>query len=163
MESTCAELELDGDRVASENFPLSTLGPKLRELSKEIYGGKGFCLIRGLDLEKYSVEQYTAMYLGIQSYIASERGRQDRNGNILGKLAHAPFHCVLRQSANLQASSHYRRQVLPYYRQPPPPLYRGYRMLNLPILTSLITVLSLTPTTVIPQRGSLRRCRLDDS
>ncbi|KAK1769555.1 taurine hydroxylase-like protein SAT17 [Phialemonium atrogriseum] len=76
-------LGMDGDLVNPENFPLPLLGPKLDWLSREVHHGKGFCVVRGVDPGLYSVEDLTLVYLGIQSYIADQRGRQDRRGNML--------------------------------------------------------------------------------
>lgn len=42
-------------------------------------------MIRGLDLTKYSVEDSTMIWLGIQGYIARQQARQDKKGNMLGK------------------------------------------------------------------------------
>lgn len=67
------------------NFPLPTLGPKLLELSRDVHTGKGFCVIRGLNPAAYTVEDLTLVYLGVQSYIAEQRGRQDKRGNMLGE------------------------------------------------------------------------------
>lgn len=50
-----------------------------------VYEGKGFGLVRGLNPLSYFTEDLTMMYLGIQSYIANRRGRQDEKGNMLGK------------------------------------------------------------------------------
>jgi len=77
-------LELDGNDVCSDNFPLPVLGENLRGLACDLYEGRGFCVIRGLDLSKYSVEDYTVIWLGIQSYIAPKQARQDKKGNMLG-------------------------------------------------------------------------------
>ncbi|KAJ2891453.1 TfdA family Taurine catabolism dioxygenase TauD [Zalerion maritima] len=93
------KLELDGDNVDGSNFVLPTLGPKLRGMSKEIYAGLGFVLIRGLDVKKYQVEQLTIMYMGMQSHIASERGRQDVVGNIL-------VHIIPDKSTEMRAAHH---------------------------------------------------------
>jgi hypothetical protein len=60
------------------------LGPELEDLSRDVHHGKGFCVIRGIDPTAYSVEDLTLVYLGIQSYIAEQRGRQDKRGNMLG-------------------------------------------------------------------------------
>jgi hypothetical protein len=79
-----AALGLDGDLVSRDNFPLPTLGPRLDEIRRDVHDGKGFGVIRGLDPHKYSIEDLTVMYLGIQSYIANRHGRQDRKGNMLG-------------------------------------------------------------------------------
>ncbi|KAK4097516.1 Clavaminate synthase-like protein [Parathielavia hyrcaniae] len=76
-------LDQDGDLVEPSSFPLKTLGPKLRALSRDVHSGRGFCVIRGLDPASYSVEDLTLAYLGVQSYIAEQRGRQDKRGNML--------------------------------------------------------------------------------
>ncbi|KAI0394006.1 Clavaminate synthase-like protein [Xylariaceae sp. FL0594] len=75
--------ELDGNLVSQENFPLPTLGVKLRAISVDIHSGKGFHVIRGLDPDDYSVEDLTIIWLGVQSYIADQFGRQDDRGNML--------------------------------------------------------------------------------
>lgn len=77
-------LGLDGDCISRQNFPLPSLGPRLDQLRTEIHHGRGFGLIRGLDPHKYSVEDFTMLHLGIQSYIANRQGRQDSKGNMLG-------------------------------------------------------------------------------
>lgn len=76
-------LELNGSKVSRETFPLGTLGRVLDGLSEEIHEGRGFGLIRGLDPKNYSVEDLTLAYLGVQSYVADQRGRQDSKGNML--------------------------------------------------------------------------------
>jgi hypothetical protein len=80
-----AALDQDGDLVEPDSFPLPTLGTKLRELSRDVHNGRGFCVIRGINPASYSVEDLTLAYLGVQSYIAEQRGRQDKRGNMLGQ------------------------------------------------------------------------------
>ncbi|KAI1324203.1 hypothetical protein F5Y16DRAFT_381553 [Xylariaceae sp. FL0255] len=75
--------EIDGDLVDCTNFPLPQLGPRLRELSLGLYNASGFFLLRGTDQDNYSVEEMTVIFLGIQSYVAVKRGRQDELGNML--------------------------------------------------------------------------------
>lgn len=77
-------LELDGGDLNRGNFHLPTLGPKLLVLSRDVHHGKGFCVIRGIDPNRYAIEDLTLMYLGTQAYIADQRGRQDKRGNMLG-------------------------------------------------------------------------------
>ena len=88
---------LDGDQVNSDNFSLPHLGPVLDELSRDLHEGKGFCVIRGIDPGKYSVEDLTVIWLGIQGRIANERGRQDKRGNMLGE---SPKFVFSRQPVN---------------------------------------------------------------
>ncbi len=76
---------LDGNLVESSNFPLPNLQHKLRVLAEDLYNGKGFCVIRGIDYGRYCVEDATIIFLGIQSYIAPSRMRQDEAGNMIGK------------------------------------------------------------------------------
>ncbi|KAH6981422.1 hypothetical protein EDB80DRAFT_873267 [Ilyonectria destructans] len=92
-------LGLDGDLVSPTNFQLPTLGPKLRILRHDIYNGKGFGVIRGLCPQRYSVEDLTILYLGLQSYIANQIGRQDEKGNML-------VHIVADNSTKLSAGHH---------------------------------------------------------
>lgn len=54
-------------------------------MANDVYNGRGFSVIRGLDLTKYSVEDSTMIWLGIQGYIARQQARQDKKGNMLGK------------------------------------------------------------------------------
>jgi len=121
-----AALELDGSEVNRGNFPLPNLGPKLEKLGSDIYNGRGFCLVRGLDVSKYSVEDLTMIWLGMQSYIAEQQGRQDKNGNMLSlsaknfpfkqetaRLGGAGFAGSVGPAANTShfCSPHLRRQV----------------------------------------------------
>ncbi|KAH0426718.1 taurine catabolism dioxygenase [Colletotrichum camelliae] len=76
-------LGLDGDLVNPDNFPLPTLGAALDRIAHDIHRGKGFAVVRGIDPQKHSVEDLTVLYLGIQGYIANQRGRQDKKGNML--------------------------------------------------------------------------------
>jgi hypothetical protein len=79
-----AALELDGDLVTQETFPLPILQHVLRVLCNEVHNGKGFFVLRGLDHDQYSVEDSMVIFLGIQAYIAEQRARQDDNGNMIG-------------------------------------------------------------------------------
>ncbi|KAH6898592.1 hypothetical protein B0T10DRAFT_578395 [Thelonectria olida] len=92
-------LGLDGDLVCKDNFPLPTLGPRLDTIRRDVYNGKGFGVIRGLDPQKYSVEDLSILYLGIQSYIANRLGRQDKKGNMM-------VHIVADNSSKLRAGHH---------------------------------------------------------
>jgi hypothetical protein len=78
------DLHIDGDLVNCENFPLPNLSLILRKLATELYNGKGFFLLRGLDFDKYTVEDNTVIFLGIQSFIAERRACQDNIGNMMG-------------------------------------------------------------------------------
>ncbi|KAG5949715.1 hypothetical protein E4U53_005780 [Claviceps sorghi] len=93
------KLGLDGDLVCRQNFLLPTLENDLNQLRCEIHSGKGFGLIRGLEPRRYSVEDLTTIYLGLQSYIANLQGRQDKKGNML-------VHIIADNSTKMRASHH---------------------------------------------------------
>ncbi|KAI0380516.1 hypothetical protein F5Y04DRAFT_281909 [Hypomontagnella monticulosa] len=76
-------LELDGSEVSETSFPLFGLAEKLRDLSEDLHNGKGFFVLRGLDPSRYSPEDNTLIYLGLSSYIAETRGKQDEDGSML--------------------------------------------------------------------------------
>ncbi|KAI1023919.1 hypothetical protein LB504_005115 [Fusarium proliferatum] len=76
-------LGLDGDLICRLNFPLPTVGRSLDRIRLDVHEGKGFGLVRGLNPLDYSAEDLTMIYLGVQSYIANLRGRQDKEGNML--------------------------------------------------------------------------------
>lgn len=86
-----AGLALDGTLVSRENFPLPGLKSRLVELRCQLHAGRGFGSIRGLDPQRYSVEDLTVLHLGIQVHVADTFGRQDKKGNMLG----ACFLCFL--------------------------------------------------------------------
>lgn len=93
-------LELDGDAIDCVNFPLPTLGSKLRELGLAIHDGRGFCVVRGIDPLDFTVADLTMVWLGIQAYIADQRGCQDHRGNMLGRplLEHQPYVVLISSS-----------------------------------------------------------------
>ncbi|EGO52564.1 hypothetical protein NEUTE1DRAFT_91003 [Neurospora tetrasperma FGSC 2508] len=93
-------LDQDGYLVEPNTFQLPTLGLKLRALGQDVHFGKGFSVIRGLDRAAFSVEDLTLAYMGLQSYIAEQRGRQDKRGNML-------VHIVVDDSTK-QAAEHHR-------------------------------------------------------
>lgn len=65
------------------NFPLPNLAKRLEECSDSLHTGRGFFVVKGLDMSRFSVEDGVILYLGIASYIGDKRGVQDRKGNVL--------------------------------------------------------------------------------
>jgi len=64
---------------------------KLSNLCADVYEGRGFAILRGLDPDAYSVEDLTVVYLGVSSYIGERRGKQDQRGSMLSKISQPPF------------------------------------------------------------------------
>jgi hypothetical protein len=65
------------------NFPLPTLGTYLRSLLHELLEGRGFILLRGLPVERWTREQQALAYLGIGSWLGRFRS-QNAKGHLLG-------------------------------------------------------------------------------
>lgn len=115
---------MDGDLVTPDTFPLPTVGPNvLSRMRDDLHQGKGFAVLRGLDSKKYSVEDLTTIYLGVQAHIANRCGRQDKKGNMLGKkVLAAPM--LFSRLTSLQFTSlpitRLRRRLSTIAIQPPP-------------------------------------------
>jgi hypothetical protein len=80
---TCTDLELDGDDVTRERFPLPRLAGHLQKCALEVHQGTGLCVVRGLDPQDYSVEDNTLIFLGISCYLGGQRGVQSSKGAML--------------------------------------------------------------------------------
>lgn len=82
---TCYGLELDlnEDHISPQTFPLPQLEARLRDASLELHKGRGFFVVKGLEQVPCDVEDSVKVFLGIASYIANQRGRQDKQGNVL--------------------------------------------------------------------------------
>jgi hypothetical protein len=64
-------------------FPLPTLGPRLQSLLGEVLEGRGFVLLRGLPVERWSKRQTAIAFLGIGSHLGRLRS-QNADGHLLG-------------------------------------------------------------------------------
>ena len=57
------------NEIGKGDFPLPTLGARLAEIQDEILNGRGFVLIRGIPVERYSIAEAATVYWGIGSHI----------------------------------------------------------------------------------------------
>jgi hypothetical protein len=73
---------LETDR---EDFPLPTLSTRLQEVVAELENGRGFILIRGLDLDRYTEDEARAIYWGIGRHMGFATG-QSSNGDLLASV-----------------------------------------------------------------------------
>ncbi|KAK3311860.1 hypothetical protein B0H66DRAFT_629668 [Apodospora peruviana] len=71
------DLGIWGGEITQQNFPLPTLSKKLAALSREVHLGRGFVNIRGLEVDRYSTEDTSLVYIGISKYIGTQVGKQD--------------------------------------------------------------------------------------
>ena len=65
------------------NFPLPSLGPVLMDLQHELLNGRGFALIRGLEIENLTEREIGILFFGLGSYFGNARS-QNAAGQILG-------------------------------------------------------------------------------
>lgn len=71
------------DCINEQTFPLPTLGPRLKKILHDVLNGRGFVLMRGFPVDRYTMEQKAIAYLAIGSYLGSFRS-QNAAGHLLG-------------------------------------------------------------------------------
>lgn len=81
------DLALDDEEVTHEIFPLPVLRKRLEDAALELYQGRGFIVLRGLNPQNYSEEDNVLVFTGVSSYIAEKKGMQDDAGRIFGDFA----------------------------------------------------------------------------
>ncbi|KAI1377044.1 Clavaminate synthase-like protein [Hypoxylon crocopeplum] len=77
------KLELDGDEVTPERFPLPHLRGLLEQCALCVHRGSGICIVRGLNPGNYTIEDNIVLLLAIASYIGDQRGLQNSKGDML--------------------------------------------------------------------------------
>jgi hypothetical protein len=76
--------EVDIATIAPHDFPLPTLGPKLKaRVRDEVLNGRGFLLMRGLPVERWSMRETATAYFGLGTHLGSARS-QNGQGHVLG-------------------------------------------------------------------------------
>ena len=78
-----AESSADLTSIKSRNFPLPTLGPRLRQLLEDVLNGRGFVLIRALPVERWTKRETAIAFLGIGVHLGNLR-MQNAAGHLLG-------------------------------------------------------------------------------
>jgi hypothetical protein len=75
-----------------ETFPLPLdLANRLDGVSEQCYSGIGFCVVRGIDPDKYSKDENVLVFAGIWFHVAPQRGFQDQNkSQVICKLSYQP-------------------------------------------------------------------------
>lgn len=72
--------------MTKKNFVLPILGERLAALCSDLYEGKGFFVLRGLNPKEFSAEENALAFVGISSHIAGKKGSQDSKGNMLSEI-----------------------------------------------------------------------------
>jgi hypothetical protein len=69
--------------LGKADFPLPTLGPRLRAIETELMDGRGFVLIRGLPRERWTNDEMCLAYWGIGAHLGKP-WPQNAKGHVLG-------------------------------------------------------------------------------
>ena len=80
-----AKSSLDLTSINTEDFPLPTLGPRLRHLLDEVLSGRGFVLIRALPIQRWTKREAAIAFLGMGVHLGSLR-MQNAAGHLLGHI-----------------------------------------------------------------------------
>jgi hypothetical protein len=79
-----AAREADIAAIGAEDFPLPTLGPLLRRrVEDEVLNGRGFLLMRGLPVERWTIRESATAFFGLGAHLGSARS-QNGKGHVLG-------------------------------------------------------------------------------
>ena len=76
-----AHLPIEG--IGREDFALPALGPRLLALRDEVLHGRGFVLLRGLDIEGWPIERTARTYWGLGAWFGRAVS-QNAMGHVLG-------------------------------------------------------------------------------
>ena len=69
--------------IGKDDFPLPTLGPRLKAIEAELMDGRGFVLLRGLPRERWSNDDMCLAYWGIGAHLGKP-WPQNHHGHVLG-------------------------------------------------------------------------------
>ena len=69
--------------ISAASFPLPGLGAQLGAILAELLEGRGFAMLRGFPVERYSREEQAIAYLGLGAWLGSARS-QNAKGHLLG-------------------------------------------------------------------------------
>ena len=86
VELALRELEakgIDERSITADDVPLPTLAPRLQRLLDEVLNGRGFVLIKGLPVERWTKEEAAIAFLAIGVHLGNLR-RQNAEGHLLG-------------------------------------------------------------------------------
>jgi hypothetical protein len=79
-----ASREADIAAITRRDFPLPTLGARLKaRVEDEVLNGRGFLLLRGLPVERWSIREAATAFFGLGAHLGSARS-QNGKGHVLG-------------------------------------------------------------------------------
>jgi len=71
------------ENISLDSFPCEALAPRLKEIKNQLVNGRGFQLIRGLDIAQYTRAEVATMFMGVGAHIGQARS-QNAAGHLLG-------------------------------------------------------------------------------
>jgi hypothetical protein len=77
------ETRLNPSVITAQDVPLPTLGPRLRGILEEVMNGRGFVLIKGLPIERWTRREAAVAFLIIGVHLGNLR-MQNVEGHLLG-------------------------------------------------------------------------------
>jgi hypothetical protein len=86
FDAALAQLKARGLRYphfGRDDFPIHALAPELARFADELENGRGFLLLRGLPVERYSEDDLNALYYGLGLHMGTPV-RQNPRGDLLG-------------------------------------------------------------------------------
>ncbi len=78
-----AESSVEIPFIRHDDFPLPSLGPRLQQLLDQVLNGRGFVLMRGLPVERWTRLEAAIAFFGIGAHLGSARS-QNAGGHLLG-------------------------------------------------------------------------------
>jgi hypothetical protein len=78
-----ARIEIDWRSLGTKDFPIPTLEERLTAILDEVLNGRGFVLLRGLPVDRWSRRLSAIAFLGLGLHLGGLRS-QNRQGHLLG-------------------------------------------------------------------------------
>ena len=78
-----AERQADIAAMTAQDFALPTLAPRLARLRAELLNGRGFCLLRGLPVQRWPLRLSATAFFGIGTHLGVALS-QNAQGHVLG-------------------------------------------------------------------------------
>ena len=101
---------LDFMAVGRDDFELPKLGPKLATLRRELLFGRGFALLRGLDVDLNDKRRTALAFWGIGRHLGDRVVSQNAKGHLLGHIQD-----IGQSRGNVLQRGPYSRETIPYH------------------------------------------------
>jgi len=83
--SGLARRGLSWPRFGCEDFPLPTFSRDLAAVLEELENGRGFLVLRGFDVDRYSLDELRNLYWGVGAHLGHAR-YQNAHGELIGEV-----------------------------------------------------------------------------